>query len=163
MTRTTPAKDKKPLTLFRNEKHPLMAVTGLVVFSLAIVSYTAITGNGRTETRAVTIVGERTLVITDEADGAVAVFDAQTNVLLGRYEGGEGGFARTAVRALAYTRASHNIPHTRPIALQRASGGRLYLHDPETGRTIDLDAFGAANAAEFSRWLDIPAPDGRPS
>ena len=156
MTRNTPRAPKKEFTLFRNEKHPLMAITGLVAFSLAVVSYAAFTGDGRAASREIAVEDARSLIVADEAEGVVAIYDARTNALISRYTSGEGGFARTAIRALAYSRATHDIPYARPITLQRAAGGRLYLHDPETGKTIDLDAFGAGNAAEFHRLIDAP-------
>lgn len=140
--------------LFRNEKQPLIAVTGIISLTLAIVTFSSLTNTGRVIAPSVDVAAERRLVITDTDNGAIAIYDADTDRLLGHYESGEGGFARTAIRALAFTRHNHNIPNAKPLSLQQAANERLYLVDPETGRSVDLNAFGPANADQFRQWLE---------
>lgn len=90
----------------------------------------------------------------DEPDGAVTVIDAATGASIARLGVGEGGFVRSAMRGLARERIRRDIGREPAFRLQRQAGGALVLNDPQTGKTIRLDAFGQANAAAFAAFLD---------
>jgi putative photosynthetic complex assembly protein len=44
-----------------------------------------------------------------------------------------------------------------PFELIAQADGRLTLHDPATGKRVELESFGPTNAANFSRLLALPA------
>ena len=94
------------------------------------------------------------LRFTDEPSGIVVVSDATTGHQLARLGVGEGGFVRTTVRGLAMARKKRGISDATPFELVRYPDGALRLVDPETGRTITLNAFGQPNAAAFGAFID---------
>ena len=67
---------------------------------------------------------------------------------------GEGGFIRSAVRGLARERRRRGLGPESPFELVRWSDGRISLLDPETGRSIEVDAFGPDNARPFLELLE---------
>ena len=73
---------------------------------------------------------------------------------------GEGGFVRGVLRGLARERRAHDIGSQPPFVLTRWSNGLLSLEDPETGRRVDLNAFGHTNKGAFARFLGETTDDG---
>ena len=102
----------------------------------------------------------RLLVFADVAEGGIVVSDASTGVEVAQLGTGDGGFTRTALRALFYSRRLHEVGPLEPVLLARATDGRVILHDPSTDKTIALDAFGDPNAAQVAALLDteVAAP-----
>ncbi len=90
----------------------------------------------------------------DRSDGSIAVFDYQTGKQIDSIVG-EAGFVRGALRTLAQERKLRDIDSRPPFELIARQDGRLTLIDPSTGRTIDLESFGAINAKHFARLLLI--------
>jgi len=90
----------------------------------------------------------------DRSDGSIAVFDYQTGKQIDSIVG-EAGFVRGALRTLAQERKRRDIDSKPPFELIARQDGRLTLMDPSTGRTIDLESFGAINAKHFARLLFI--------
>ena len=62
--------------------------------------------------------------------------------------------ARTALRAMAYTRRLQGAGSGSPILLQKGADGRLILHDPVTAKEIGLNAFGESNLEQFAVLFD---------
>jgi putative photosynthetic complex assembly protein len=100
------------------------------------------------------MVQSKLLVFEDEIGGDIAIRDADSLELVGSYSTGEGGFARTALRSLAYSRRLAGKGAADPFLLGLAEDGRLLLHDPATLKTIGLDAFGDDNVAQFAFLLE---------
>ena len=90
----------------------------------------------------------------DRSDGSIAVFDYQTGKQIDSIVG-EAGFVRGTLRTLAQERKRRDIDNKPPFELIARQDGRLTLMDPSTGRTIDLESFGAINAKHFARLLQI--------
>jgi putative photosynthetic complex assembly protein len=90
----------------------------------------------------------------DRSDGSIAVFDYQTGRQIESIVG-EAGFVRGALRTLAQERKRRDIDSKPPFELIAREDGRLTLLDPSTGRTIDLESFGAVNAQHFARLLIV--------
>ena len=90
----------------------------------------------------------------DRPDGSIAVFDYQTGKQIDSIIG-EAGFVRGALRTLAQERKRRDIDSKPPFELIARQDGRLTLMDPSTGRTIDLESFGAINAKHFARLLSV--------
>jgi putative photosynthetic complex assembly protein len=104
-------------------------------------------------------VAERALRITD-AKTSIQVHDASTGALIEEFHGvdGEASFVRGSVRALVREREMRELPHdAAPFRLLARADGRLTLLDPATGQRLDLEAFGARNAAIYARLLQ-PTP-----
>jgi putative photosynthetic complex assembly protein len=95
----------------------------------------------------------RLLVFEDTETGDIAIRDAATRELVGSYTTGEGGFARTALRSLAYSRRLSGKGSADPFLLAQADDGRILLHDPATMKTIGINAFGADNVDQFGFLL----------
>ncbi len=88
----------------------------------------------------------------DRYDGAVVVYDLrgrEVSVL----DPGTHGFVRGVMRGMARERRARNVGAEPPYRLQYWSDGRLTLDDPETGRWIELAAFGPDNTVAFARLL----------
>ncbi|MBK5947618.1 hypothetical protein CCR83_14460 [Rhodobacter veldkampii DSM 11550] len=127
----------------------LLAMGALVLVSLALVSYARLTGRetvGRPEPSQ--IVAERVISISGDKN-AVTVRGATGEVLVDLENG---GFFAVIRDGLSHTRRVHRIAMDKPVRLQRYANGRLVVHDPETGWSIELTAFGE-NKAAFARLL----------
>lgn len=94
------------------------------------------------------------LGFTDEPGGAVVVSDTLTGRQIARLDVGEGGFVRSTMRSLARERMRRDIARDPPFELARFADRSLILRDPQTGRSIDLVAFGDDNEAAFAAFLD---------
>jgi putative photosynthetic complex assembly protein len=90
----------------------------------------------------------------DVADGSVIAADAATGETIMRMAPGEGGFVRSTMRGLAHERLRRGISRPTPFELARFDDGSLVLSDPETGRTVRLNAFGDSNAGAFAALID---------
>jgi putative photosynthetic complex assembly protein len=98
----------------------------------------------------------RELRFEDKPNGNVAVIDALTNKEVQTISG-EAGFVRSALRGLARERKRVGVGAEKPFELIARSDGRLTLRDPVTDRRIDLESFGAENAANFAQMLSETA------
>jgi putative photosynthetic complex assembly protein len=97
-------------------------------------------------------VATRDVRFTDEADGAVGVWDA-SGTRLASLAPGTNGFARGVLRGLARERRREGIGTQPVFRLIRWADGRLTLDDTATARHVDLDVFGPTNVAAFARLL----------
>lgn len=57
------------------------------------------------------------------------------------------------MRGMARDRKLHGVGADRPFLLTRWQDQRVTLDDPETGRRLDLSAFGRPNGEAFERLL----------
>jgi putative photosynthetic complex assembly protein len=134
----------------------LLACAIMVVFSIVVAATARLTGYGRVTTLppGLTQVDSRALLFEDSADGAVIVRDANSKTVVDTLNPGTYGFVRAAMRGLAQARKLHEIGQEPPFLLVRWSDNRVTIDDPSTGRRIDLNAFGRANAEAFERLFD---------
>jgi putative photosynthetic complex assembly protein len=95
----------------------------------------------------------RELRFEDRPDGSVAVYDTRAGELAHRLAPGRDGFIRATLRTFARERKRLGIGPEAPFRLTAYADGRLTLEDPVTGRRVDLEAFGPANAGAFARLL----------
>jgi len=98
-------------------------------------------------------VEQRDLRFEDRASGAVAVYSSEENRLVYTVPPGTNGFVRGVLRGLARERRADSVGTTPPFRLTRWADGRLSLDDPSTGRHVDLEVFGPANAGAFAEIL----------
>lgn len=141
-------------------KVPLLLMGGIVAISLALtasVSFglferSAIPEKARAEagTRPE---AQRALRFFDEPDGTVRVEDGASKAVLARFGPGEGGFVRASVRALVHQRRIRGLGPEVAFELISWPDGALTLHDPATGRSIEVASFGPINRAVFANML----------
>ena len=124
----------------------------LVVIALAAVARISGTGALGEDPHA-TMIASRALVFTDRADGSVGVYDSQHNVELEALPGGNGGFVRGTLRAMARQRRIANVGPELPFYLVKWSDGRLTLDDSSTRTHLELQAYGSTNELSFEKVL----------
>lgn len=141
-------------------KVPLMLMGGIVLISLALtasvtlgfVDRSAVPAEARAEA-GVKAAAERPLKFFDEPDGSVRVEDGVTAEVLGRFGQGEGGFIRATVRSLVHQRRIRGEGPAVPFTLTQWDNGGLTLHDPVTGRSVEVSSFGPQNRAVYADLL----------
>jgi putative photosynthetic complex assembly protein len=141
---------------------PLWIIAAVMVFALAATALARLTGHGPPVSHAQAL-AQRALVFTDLPDGSIGVTDAASGAVLEPLQG-EQGFVRGVLRALARERRLTDPSSRVAFELSATADGRLVLNDPVTNQQIDLQAFGATNAAVFARLLNAaPPPVAGPS
>ena len=135
-------------------KGALLAVAGLLMFELAAVTASRLTGVGGTQMTLPALVESRDLQFEDGKDGAVLVFDARDRSLVEVLPPGSNGFVRVVLRGLARERRMNEIGAAPPFRLSRFENGQLTLLDTSSGKQIDLVAFGSSNSAAFERLMN---------
>jgi putative photosynthetic complex assembly protein len=143
----------------------ILAGAGLLIgLTILAAAFAHRTGIGRTTIEQGTPVETLSLAFADRPDGAILVTATRGRVGTGsgpdansatQIELPPGGdvFLRATMRGLARERLREGIGMAPPFVLTRWNDGTLSLDDPSTGRKIDLDVFGASNAAAFARLL----------
>ena len=101
------------------------------------------------------------ITVLDLPDGAVGVFQTQSNAPLARFESGEGSFVRTIFRSLVRDRRVRQVSAPPQFIIRGLSDGRVIVEDPSTGSQIDLDAFGHINAKQFRDMLQAGAASSK--
>ena len=130
---------------------PLFGIFAVVGLSLVVAATGQITRIGAVEATG-SLVAARDVCFTDMADGSVIVTDARDGSPVAQFTG-ENGFLRGTMRGMARTRKSEGVGPQDPFRLAAWSDGRLTLDDPDTGRHIELQAFGSSNTEVFGRLL----------
>jgi putative photosynthetic complex assembly protein len=138
------------------EKFPrgaLIGAAGMIALTLMSAAITRISGTP-TQVPASSAIAVRDLLFEDTADGAVNVYDAASNIRpVGIVSPGSSAFLRATMRGLAQQRKRESLSADIPFRLTQWADGRLTLDDQATRRHIELEAFGATNAASFARLL----------
>jgi putative photosynthetic complex assembly protein len=123
---------------------------GFVILSAAMVQ---ITGVGGTQTPLPPVVESRELVFLDDGAGTTTVRIAGEDGKLAELESGIDGFVLGVMRGMVRERKAYDVPLDAPYVISLRGGGILLFEDPQTGRQIDLRAFGPTNTAAFARLL----------
>jgi len=89
----------------------------------------------------------------DRPDGSIAVINYTTGQQIDSVQG-EAGFVRGTLRGLAQERKRRGLDSGPPFELIYRADGRLTLADTATGRMLDLESFGPANAGTFFKLFD---------
>jgi putative photosynthetic complex assembly protein len=137
----------------------ILAAAALIGFSLVLVAVVRLTGEEVSIRPDVPVLESRALHFDDATDGTVAVREAGGEVVH-RLAVGEGGFVRATLRGLARERLQLGLDAGAPFLVVHYANGQVLLEDPETGRAIDLRAFGETNLAAFARYLDTLGTGG---
>ena len=139
---------------------PIWAVGGLLVLTLAVVTWQSQIGGGPVKEDLPSVQWQRSLRFEDRPNGDIAVLDATTQREVAHFQG-EQGFLRGSLRALARERHRESLSGDAPFLLIGRTDGRLTLQDPSTGQRIDLESFGPSNAAVFAS-LRMAGQDSTP-
>jgi putative photosynthetic complex assembly protein len=101
------------------------------------------------------VMASAALTFADAPGGAVIVRDVATGRSIESVPAGQGGFLRSTMRVMATERAANHIGPQPPFLLAALTGNRLQLTDTATGQTLELEAFGPSNEAEFAAILQL--------
>lgn len=125
---------------------PLMMAVGMVLFTLAVVTFANLTGKGVVHTGANEIVTAGHVQFARDAEGAIHVLDAATKEVVASYPQSREQFLAGALRSLERMRPAMD-ESTRTFAVLRIGNGRLvFLEDIKTGDLISLNAFNRAKS-----------------
>lgn len=133
-------------------KRAVHAGAFIVLMSVAVAGFARWTGIGTTHLAASPAVQTVSLRFFDNPQGGVGVATSSGEGLA-QFAPGEGGFLRGVLRGFARDRRSQGIGSEPPLLLVRHADGRISLSDPQTGRVVELDAFGPTNAGLFAKFL----------
>ena len=134
---------------FRVHTLPMMAMGVVISASLGLAIFTSLGIFDRQgvpeDIRAqdgVMALDTRSIKFNDAADGSVWVSDAVTGAELARFPQGEGGFVRSTARAMVTGRQQHGLGPEVPFELIKWDNEAMTLRDSQTGRSVELAAFG---------------------
>ncbi len=129
----------------------LRMMLAIVIASLALTSFSVWTGRQPTgQPKASPVTQERQLVIRTGGAKAVTLYAADGTFL---EHLDHGGFVTVIGSGLDRARTVARVPRDAPVTLARHQNGRLTIADPETGWSVELDAFGSDNEAAFAALL----------
>lgn len=100
----------------------------------------------------------RDLRFIDGSDGSVVVETLDGERLTAVAAFSENGFIRGVMRGMARERHMRNVGPDAPFRLTLWADQSLTLTDMETGREVELSAFGPTNRAAFVALLSPTAP-----
>jgi putative photosynthetic complex assembly protein len=129
----------------------LRAMLGLVLASLAVVSFAVLTGRAHVGTpKPAAIVSERSIILKGGGAQAVSVLAPDGTVLM---DLPHGGFITVIQNAVARERLTAGVDSLLPLRLVAYANGRLAVVDDHTGWSAELGAFGADNRAAFEALM----------
>lgn len=133
----------------------LLAVAALIGVSLvSVIAVRILQPEGLKTPIEAALIDSRDLRFVDVGKGEVAIYDWPDGSLVETLDPGTDNFIRGVIRGLARERRGADVGADRPFRLSRFDNGQLTLEDPATGRVLTLEAYGATNAAAFSRLLE---------
>ncbi len=144
-------------------KVALIGAVGCVIFtvlltgavSLGLLDKPVSMAERRTEER-VTIVAQRDLQFSDQADGSVLIRDMTKDTTAATITpGSQSGFIRGVMRGLARDRHLRHLSGDQPFRLTLWSNQNLSLTDLATKRTLELNGFGNTNRDAFLALLEV--------
>jgi putative photosynthetic complex assembly protein len=138
-------------------KAAVLAMGGLMVLTVVLAGIGRVGGFGLATPEPQAAVASVDLRFEDQQDGSVAVYEFPGGQTIAVLSPGTNGFIRGVLRGFARERRQYEVGQEPPFRLTRWEGGGLTLQDPQTGRRVELEAFGQTNFAAFARLL----PDGR--
>lgn len=137
----------------------LIAVALLLGFTILAVAVARLTGFDPSQAPVSPEVVVRDLSFVEVGQGDLAVYDAESRVLLETLPPGEDGFIRGLLRTLERERTKHSVAQDGPYRLSLRENGRFTLEDQTTDFFIDLRAFGPTNETAVGRFLSAqPTP-----
>ena len=143
-TRPSDSKDMSPKPL-------LLAMLARVLASLAVVSFSVLTGRDHVGVpKSAVIVAERSIILQGGGAQAVTVLDAKGGLLM---DMPHGGFITVIQNANERARLTAGVDKLLPLRIVEYANGRLTVLDDYTGWSAELGAFGSDNRAAFERLM----------
>ncbi|WP_336485371.1 photosynthetic complex assembly protein PuhC [Methylobacterium nigriterrae] len=131
----------------------LIGAGALIGFTMLAVAVGRTGGVGITHGPDAAPVASLALTVEDRSDGAITLHEAGTDRLVATVEPGRDGFVRATLRGFGQARLRAGLTPEQPFRLTRYADGTLTLADEATGRRVNLEAFGPANAGAFANLL----------
>ena len=131
----------------------IVGAVGLMGFVMVAVGVGRREGIGISQMPPALVVRAVALRVDDVADGSIALHDADTHGLIATVEPGQDNFVRATLRGFGQARLRAGLTRDQPFRLTRYDDGSLELSDPQTGRKVNLGAFGPSNFTAFARLL----------
>jgi putative photosynthetic complex assembly protein len=131
----------------------LLGAAGLVVSVIVLAGVGRVTGMAGSQIEPAAPVQSVELRFEDQPDGAVAIYEVPQGRTVALLAPGTSGFVRGVLRGMARERRQYSVGTEPPFRLTRWENGGLSLEDPQTGRRIELGAFGQTNLDAFARLL----------
>jgi putative photosynthetic complex assembly protein len=131
----------------------IWAAGGLIALTVVLSGVGRLGGFGMAEPAPVLPAESVELRFEDQTDGSVLVSEVTTGNTIAVLGPGTNGFVRGVLRGFARERRQYEIGKEPPFRLTRWDGGGLSLEDPQTGRTVELQAFGQTNYDAFAQLL----------
>lgn len=129
----------------------LMGAAALIGAALVAATAARMTGLGATHVHAGRPIESRLLTFKPVAGGGMKVISAETGLEIADLPAKKDGFVGVLLQGLGIERVRAGIGLDAPYRLTRFAGGRAGLDDPETGRSVMLDAFGPDNFQAFNK------------
>jgi putative photosynthetic complex assembly protein len=131
----------------------LLAMLGLVLATLALTSFAALTGRDKVgQPIDAAIVGQRSVILQGNSAQAVTVLDANGQLLM---DLPHGGFITVIQNGLMRARTVARVDQSLPVRIVEYANGRLTVIDDATGWSAELGAFGSDNRAAFVQLMKL--------
>lgn len=134
-------------------KGVLLAAGFLVLLTLALSAGARVSNSAKPPTPSAPPVAEIEVRFEDRPDGAIAMFDASTGREIKLVPPRSNGFIRGVLRGMFRSRKLESLGRDGSFRLAREADGELSLEDRQTGRRVNLGAFGSTNADAFAQLL----------
>lgn len=129
----------------------LRAMLALVLASLLLVGYSAVTGREPSgQPKPAAILAERSIILQGGGAQAVTVLATDGSLLA---DLPHGGFITVIQNGLERARLTAGIDKTLPVRVVKYANGRLTVLDDYSGWSAELGAFGDDNRAAFERLM----------
>ena len=129
----------------------LLAMLALVVATLIVAGYSALTGRALVgQPKSAAILHERAIMLKGGGAQAVTVLDANGAPLM---DLPHGGFITVIQNGIERARLTAGVDKMLPVRIVEYANGRLTAIDDYTGWSVELGAFGSDNKAAFERLM----------
>jgi putative photosynthetic complex assembly protein len=131
----------------------LLAMLGLVLATLALTTFSVVTGREKVgQPIDAAIVQQRSVILQGKSAQAVTVLDENGQLLM---DLPHGGFITVIQSGLHRARTVARVDQSLPVRIVEYANGRLTVIDDATGWSAELGAFGNDNRAAFARLLEL--------
>lgn len=141
----------------------LIAAGVMIALSISAAGVTRLVGGYVVDPPPARPAESRSLRFEDQPNHGIAVYDADTGVLVASLDPGTHGFVRGMLRGLSRDRLVHRVGPEVPFILTRWSDGRHSITDPAIGSVLHLAAYGFGNVQEFASLLEAATARSTPS
>ena len=135
----------------RNEKETIPTRLIMAMFALALVALLLVTFAVLTDRPHVGVAAEEPALAVHEViiagDGNAAQVTRTDGTVLMDSE--EGAFVAAVRSGLERARIVHRVTGNPPVQITEWESGRMTLHDPASGWSMELSSFGAGNTRHF--------------